>query len=416
MSKAFEISKRQVWEAWKAVKGNKGAPGIDGQSIEDFESHLGDNLYKIWNRMSAGSYFPPPVRGVEIPKKNGGSRLLGIPTVSDRIAQTVAQRILEKELEPHFHPDSYGYRPGKSALDAVAITRERCWKMDWVLEFDVRGLFDNISHELLLRAVRHHNIEYWVVMYVQRWLKASIRLPDGSLCSRNAGTPQGGCVSPVLANLFMHYTFDAWMKRTYPQVLWCRYADDGLVHCRTHKDAVELLEALTSRFTECGLELHPEKTKIVYCGDSNRKQRFEQRKFSFLGYEFRSRVVKSRGSSDLFMGFTPAICPKALKAVRTDIKECFAILGTHVPLSTVVQLFNPKLRGWLTYYGRFNRSALAALSLYFNQSLMNWARHKFGKLFKRRWARWKWLHHRFKENPHLFVNWKVFKVCSTGAG
>src|SRR5580700_6596004 len=213
--------------------------------------------------MSSGSYFPPPVRAVPIPKKNGGQRILGVPTVADRVAQMVVKQVVERTVEPIFMPDSYGYRPNKSALDAIGVTRERCWKYDWVLEFDIRGLFDNIDHTLLLRAVRKHVKCEWALLYIERWLTAPIELEDGTRVGRTRGTPQGGVVSPILANLFLHYTFDAWMTREYPDLPWCRYADDGLVHCRTEAEAVALKAALAARLAECQLEMHPDKTKIV---------------------------------------------------------------------------------------------------------------------------------------------------------
>lgn len=260
--KPFTIEKRRVYEAYKAVKSNKGAAGVDGQTIEQFEADLKGNLYKIWNRMSSGTYFPPPVRAVSIPKKSGGERILGVPTVSDRIAQMVVKQLIEPDLDPIFLPDSYGYRPRKSALDAVGVTRERCWKYDWVLEFDIRGLFDNINHELLLRAVRKHVKCKWALIYIERWLKAPME-QDGIRKERTLGTPQGGVISPILSNLFLHYTFDLWMKRTHPDLPWCRYADDGLVHCRTEQEAEALKAELRARLAECHLELHPTKTKMV---------------------------------------------------------------------------------------------------------------------------------------------------------
>ena len=221
-ARSFEISQKVVVEAWKQVKANQGAAGVDKQSIADFEKNLKKNLYRIWNRMSSGSYMPPPVKAVAIPKKTGGERVLGIPSVSDRVAQTVWKLYFEPTVEPYFHQDSYGYRPGKSALDAVEVTRKRCWKYDWVLEFDIRGLFDNIDHELLMKTVRWHTLERWLLLYVERWLKAPFQKDDGTLVERAKGTPQGGVVSPVLANRFLHWVFDAWMKRNYPALPLCR--------------------------------------------------------------------------------------------------------------------------------------------------------------------------------------------------
>ena len=217
-TKPFTVPKALVWKAFQHVKANQGSSGVDKQSIEQFEQNLSKNLYKIWNRMSSGTYFPPAVKGVEIPKKQGGTRLLGVPTVSDRIAQMVVKLVLEPKVEPHFCTDSYGYRPDKSAIDAVAITRQRCWKYKWLLEFDIRGLFDNIDHELLMKAVKKHVDTNWIILYIERWLTAPMQMPDGKIINRTCGTPQGGVVSPILSNLFLHYVFDVWMCRNYNKI------------------------------------------------------------------------------------------------------------------------------------------------------------------------------------------------------
>ena len=316
-SKPFIIPKRLVHEAWKTVKANAGSAGVDKETIDDFEADLKNNLYRIWNRMSSGSYFPPAVKAVAIPKKNGGERILGIPTVADRVAQMVVKMVLEPAVEPIFLPDSYGYRPAKSALDAVDITRKRCWQYDWILEFDIKGLFDNIDHGLLLRALEKHTDCKWVLLYIRRWLTAApLQRADGTLVERTKGTPQGGVVSPVLANLFLHYVFDVWMTRTFPGVPWCRYADDGLVHCKTETEALAIKAALQTRLAECGLEMHPEKTHIAYCKDANRRGDYPNTKFDFLGYTFRGRKAKQRNSSTLFVSFSPAVSAKALKSMR----------------------------------------------------------------------------------------------------
>ncbi len=332
-TKPFSISKHLVMQAYKLVKANGGAAGVDQQSLDDFAVDLKDNLYKLWNRMSSGSYFPPPVKAVSIPKKTGGERVLGVPTVEDRIAQTVVKLTFEPMVEPHFLPDSYGYRPGKSALDAIGITRRRCWEQDWVLEFDIRGLFDNIPHALILKAVRYHTDNPWVVLYIERWLKAPLQKPDGTLVERTRGTPQGGVASPVLANLFLHYVFDAWMQRNHPAVPWCRYADDGLVHCRSEQQAQVILRELEQRFLECGLELHPAKTKIVYCKDGSRKGKYPRIQFDFLGYTFRPRVVKNRKRNSIFVSFTPAVSNVALKSMRSHIRKGGGRLAPPPPTS-----------------------------------------------------------------------------------
>ena len=405
-AKPFIISKQLVMEAFKAVKANAGAAGVDRQSIEDFERDLKGNLYKLWNRMSSGSYFPPPVKAVEIPKKNGGIRILGVPTVADRVAQMVVKLTFEPNVEPVFLPDSYGYRPGKSALDAIETTRKRCWRHDWVLEFDIKGMFDNIDHELLLRAVRKHTECKWVILYMERWLKAPLQLTDGTLVERTKGTPQGGVVSPVLCNLFMHYVFDLWMGRTFVRAPWCRYADDGLVHCRTEREATAVKAALAIRLAECGLEMHPDKTRIVYCKDGRRKGRYPDKEFDFLGYTFRARLVKNRELNRLFVSFTPAVSSKALSAMRQATRISNLRNRTDLSLQQIAQMHNPVLRGWLEYYGRFYRSAMHPVLRHFNKTLVAWAMRKFKRFRGHKTRTCQFLIGMAKRQPHLFVHWQ----------
>lgn len=404
-AKPFTISKQLVMDAFQVVKANAGSAGIDKQSIEDFERNLKDNLYKLWNRMSSGSYFPPPVKAVPIPKKSGGERILGVPTVSDRIAQMVVKMMFEPKVEPVFLPDSYGYRPGKSALDAIGVTRRRCWEYDWLLEFDIVGLFDNLDHGLLLRAVKHHTQNKWIILYVERWLKAPMQKEDGSLIERTMGTPQGGCISPILSNLFLHYVFDSWMKRTLPQNPWCRYADDGLVHCRSLKEAEEIKLQLQVRFRECGLELHPKKTKIVYCRDGSRKRKYPEIKFDFLGYTFQPRIVKNRKRNSLFCSFSPAVSKSALKAMRSKIRELDIRKRVELSLEQIGQICNPLLRGWIQYYGRFYPSALLPMYRHFNLTLVDWAMRKYRRCRDRKTRAGQFLETIAKKNPALFVHW-----------
>jgi len=405
-TKSFDISKLVVYDAWKAVKANKGSAGIDNETIDDFERNLKGNLYRIWNRMSSGSYFPPPVKAVPIPKKSGGERILGIPTVADRVAQMVAKMVLEPTVEPIFLPDSYGYRPGKSAIDAIDITRRRCWKFDWVLEFDIKGLFDNIDHDLLLRALEKHTAYAWVKLYVKRWLTAPLQHADGTLVERTKGTPQGGVISPILANLFLHYTFDVWMTRQHPNNLWCRYADDGLVHCETEEQAHDIRRALQERFAECGLEMHPDKTKIVYCQDSNREEKYPITKFDFLGYCFKRRGVKNQSLNAMFSGFGPAVSQSSLNAMRAKIRELNLRNRSDMSLQEIAQLANPILRGWINYYGQFYRTALYPMFRHFNETLVRWALRKYKKLRRKKVRGCQFMERIAKQHPSLFVHWQ----------
>ena len=362
VAKPFEISKKLVWQAYQEVKSKGGAAGVDGESLELYEHDLKSNLYRLWNRLSSGSYFPPAVKAVSIPKKSGGTRVLGVPTVSDRIAQTVVKRVLEPILEPVFDKDSFGYRVGKSAHDAIAATRKRCWQYDWVVEFDIRALFDNIDHGLLIKALRHHcHCQCrWVLLYVERWLKAPLKQPDGSLRARDKGTPQGGVVSPVLANLFLHYAFDAWVRRELPRVPFCRYADDGLLHCKSQRQAEYVMRRISERFRECGLEIHADKTSIVYRRDVNRSEDHSRISFDFLGYTFRPRrCVNTRGQ--IHSNFLPAISRSSKKEINRRIRSWHVQLKNEKTLSELSKIFNPILRGWQAYYGHFYPSALRQL-------------------------------------------------------
>jgi group II intron reverse transcriptase/maturase len=405
-AKPFCISKWEVWEAYKRVKANQGAAGVDGQSIAEFEEELKDNLFKIWNRMSSGSYFPPPVRRVEIPKDNGGMRPLGIPTVADRIAQTVVKRYLEPILEENFHPDSYGYRPGKSAIEAIGITRQRCWRFDWVLDLDIKGFFDSIDHELLMRAVRKHTDCKWVLLYIERWLKAPAQSEDGNLIHRDKGTPQGGVISPLLANLLLHYAFDTWMKRQYPQIPFERYADDGICHCRSKAEAEGLRVAVERRFAECGLELNLQKTKIVYCKDDDRRGDYPEQKFDFLGYTFRPRRAKTR-QGRFFVGFNPAISNKATKSICDTMRRWKLHRRSDKSLDELAQRINPVLRGWINYYGHFHKSALYRTFQHLNNILVRWASRKYKRLRRYYRRARQWLQVVMHRQKTLFAHWQL---------
>lgn len=406
-ARSFGISKRDVWNAYKRVKANRGAGGIDGQSIADFDESLEKNLYKLWNRLASGCYFPPPVRLVEIPKADGRTRPLGIPTVADRIAQMVVTQFLQPILEPQFHADSYGYRLGKSAKDAVGVARKRCWEYDWVLDLDIKAFFETIDHELLIRAVKHHTTCPWVLLYVKRWLEAPTQRNDGSLIERTRGTPQGGVVSPILANLFLHYAFDLWMLRENPGVRFERYADDVICHLRTEKQAVLLKEQIAKRFVACGLELHPQKTLIAYCKDGRRKASYSQVHFTFLGFLFCPRLVKDPRSGGVFVGFAPAVSPKAALAIRQEMRSWQLSRRSDLSLEEIARKVNPAARGWINYYGSYYRSALYGLFEHLDDALVRWAMRKFKDLLRRPRRARAWVMRLKARQPRLFAHWAL---------
>ncbi len=405
-AKPFEISKQVVLEAYKRVKANQGAAGVDRESIQDFEVNLKDNLYKLWNRMSSGSYFPLAVRRVEIPKASGSKRPLGIPTVSDRIAQMVVKIYLEPKLEPYFHKDSYGYRPKKSAIEALEVARERCWRYDWVLDLDIRGFFDNLDHELLMRAVRKHTDCKWILLYVERWLKAPAQCEDGTLIHRDKGTPQGGVASPLLANLFLHYALDEWMRKNYPDIPFERFADDAVFHCKTESKAEVLKKSIGERLAQCKLEFHPEKTKIVYCKDDNRQGKYPNEKFDFLGYSFRARGSKNRFGK-CFVNFSPAVSKQASTLMRRTMRKWRLHLQSDKSLNDLSQMINPILRGWINYYGRYHRSALRPTFQHLNHTLVRWAMRKYKRLRGYRRRAVYGLGTIARYDPALFTHWQI---------
>ena len=411
-AKPFAISKQSVWAAWLQVKANHETHGVDGETIEAFEQRLGKNLYKLWNRMSSGSYFPPPVRAVEIPKGNGKTRLLGIPTVADRIAQAVVRNHLEAQVEPCFHRDSYAYRLSRSALDAVAVIRGRCWEYNWVLEFDIKGAFDHIDHELMMKAVRHHTRCPWVALYVERWLKAPM-MRGQEIVERTEGTPQGGGVSPVLFNLYMHYAFDTWMAKNFADRPFVRYADDGLVHCKGEAEARRLQEAIGARLKACGLELHPEKTRIVYCRDGNRKRDYPNTSFDFLGYTFRGRLAKSKRGI-YFNSFSPALSGKAAKRIRERMREWNIGRWTDAEIEDIAERVNPTLRGWWNYYAAFYMSACKRVIGHLNDILVKWAVRKYRRFKRGRIKARVWLRRLAERAPGLLYHWKLGVLPSAG--
>ena len=402
--RSFEIPKRLVYEAWKKVQANAGAPGVDAVSVAEFGADERANLYKLWARMSAGSYFPGPVRAVEIPKGNGGGvRLLGVANTADRVAQTAVAMLLEERLELICHPDSYGYRPGRGAHDALAAAKKRCWDKDWLIDLDIRAFFDSVPWDLMVKAVAHHADERWVQLYINRWLRAPIQMADGALREREKGTPQGSPVSPVLANLFMHYAFDRWMDREHPDCPFERYADDAVIHCASEEQARLLLAHLAERLESVGLELHSEKTKVVYCKDANRTGEAEHTSFDFLGYTFRGRKAKSRRG--FFTNFSPAMSEAAKRAKSQQIRGWHLIRRSGSDLSRLAEEINPQVRGWINYYGAFYRSELYFLARRIDEHLVRWAMRKFKRLKRRPTRAWAWLNAVAQRAPRLFAHW-----------
>ncbi len=406
-AKPFKISKQDFVTAWRQVKANRGAHGIDEQTIEEYEENLKDNLYLLWNRLSSGSYFPPAIRGVEIPKRDSKKmRLLGIPTVSDRIAQAVVRNHFEKQVEPYFHPDSYAYRHGKSTLDAIRVTRLRCWKYDWVLEFDIKGAFDNIDHELMMKAVRHHTDCCWTILYIERWLKASMCMVNGIFVERDKGTPQGGVISPLLFNLYLHYAFDHWMKKHFPHVPFARYADDGLLHCHSEHEALLLQQAISARLLNCSLELHPTKTKIVYCRDANRRGYYPNIQFEFLSYVFRGRLAKSK-QGKYFNSFSPAISRASAKRIHQRMREWKLSRWTDAELVDIARKVNASLRGWWNYYGVFYPSSLKRVLAHLNSILVKWAVRKYKRFKGSKSKARKWLRAVSERAPSMLFHWEL---------
>jgi RNA-directed DNA polymerase len=404
--KPFCISKWAVQEAWTKVCANQGAAGVDGVSIEAFERKLDNNLYRIWNRLSSGSYMPPAVKRVLIPKADGKQRPLGIPTVGDRVAQMVVKRELEPKVEPLFHADSYGYRPSKSALDAVGICRQRCWRYDWVVDLDIRGFFDNIDHALMMHAVRKHTDCPWVLLYIERWLKAPVELEDGTQLARDRGTPQGGVISPLLANIFLHHAFDTWMTREHPGCPFERYADDAVIHCSSYEQALAVKAAVEARLRSCKLEMHPDKTKIVYCRDGKRRQDYLHIQFDFLGYTFRARDAEGpRGV--VFTGFLPAISRRAAKAIVTEIRQWKLHRQSDKELIDLSQMLNLSIRGWIAYYGRFYPSALNRIFDLLDRRLVRWAQGKYKQLRSSPRRAWQWIRRIAACEPDLLGHWKA---------
>jgi RNA-directed DNA polymerase len=407
MSRSFEIPKRMVFQAYQRVKRNKGAAGVDGITIDRFDQDLKRNLYKIWNRMLSGSYHPQPVKQVAIPKANGDERLLGIPTVADRIAQTTVQLLLEPRVDPLFHQDSYGYRPRKSAHAALEVARRRCWRSDWCIDLDIKGFFDNVVWELVMKAVEKHAEEKWVILYVKRWLECPVLTKEGNLLYRCKGTAQGASISPLLTNMFMHYAFDSWMSREFSTVPFERYSDDIIVHCKTRKQAEYVLARIKHRLGMCQLQLHPEKTKIVYCRDEDRGDDYSgPTSFDFLGFTFRPRLCRNK-SGKMFVNFTPGISNKAKANIREAIRSWDIHRRSGTSVQEIARYVNPVTQGWINYYGRFNRGLLRSIFIQLDQALVRWAMRSHKKLARKRRRARRWVGELAVREPSLFTHWRV---------
>jgi len=407
-TKSVPISRTMVWEAYKKVRSNQGSAGVDQVSMEEFNADRSKHLYKLWNRMASGSYFPPPVKEVEIPKGDSKIRKLGIPTIGDRVAQTVIKEYLEPRFEEIFSPHSYGYRPDKNAHQALASVRENCKLSDWVIDLDIKGFFDNIDHDKLMLAVEKHVGEKWCILYIKRWLQMPVLTKSGELIQKQGkGTPQGGVISPLLANLFLHYAMDKWLEQTHDTVKYERYADDAILHCKSQKQADYVLRNLNKRMQDCGLELHPEKTKIVYCRDHRRQENYPTVKFDFLGYSFQPRSNMSRRTGKMFLGFDCAISIKSKKRIADKMKELDIVHLSHKSIVGVAQFLEPYIRGWCNYYGKFRLSALNPIFQMLRQYLVKWARKRYKRYKTSLTKAYAWLKRVKEQFPGLFYQWKL---------
>lgn len=412
-TKSIPISRTMIWEAYKKVRANKGSAGVDGLSMDEFDTNRRKHLYKLWNRLSSGSYYPPAVKEVEIPKKDGNVRRLGIPTISDRIGQMAIKDYIEPRLEKIFSANSYGYRPKKNAHQALESVRNNCWKTDWVIDLDIKGFFDNISHEKLMLAVKQHVPENWIKLYIRRWLVCPVETKTGERIQKEGkGTPQGGVISPLLANLFLHYAFDKWIEQSDSTINYSRYADDVIVHCRSQTQAEQVLQAIRERMNEVGLELHRKKTKIVYCRDYRRRGKYKEVKFDFLGYSFQPRSSVSKKRKGMFLGYDCAISVSSRKAIADKLGELKVQKMTFKSIVGIAQRLNPMIRGWINYYGKFRISMLHKVFRLLNQRLIRWGRKRY-KRYKTSINRaCKWLQRVQEQYRYLFHHWQFGFIYS----
>lgn len=405
-TRLLPITKEQVLGAYQEVRKHGKTAGVDNVTLDDYEINRGDHLYKVWNRMRSGSYFPPAVRRVEIPKSDGKKRKLGIPTINDRVAQTVIKGIVEPKVEPHFHKNSFGYRPARNAHQAIKQATEQSWQKAWVVDLDIESFFDNMGHERLMEVLSQHITERYVLMYIERWLKAPIEHEDGKLEYPTKGSPQGGVISPLLANVYLHHAYDQWMSKNHEGVEFERYADDIVVHCHTKEEAEQLLEAIRARMQEWGLRLHPEKTQIVHCKRTGREGNHRKVSYDFLDFRFKPKRAKNRKTGEIFTGYGPSkISGKTLKkmlgTLRTRINR--QVIGGLVELST--SLMAP-MRGWINYFGSIDMRILKPLMLALHRRLVWWSKHRFKRLTGGDWKAANWLKQIHRDYPNLFLHWQ----------
>jgi RNA-directed DNA polymerase len=404
VGKTVPIEYGQVTEAYRKVRKGGKAAGIDNESWDEFDKNLERNLYVIWNRMSSGSYHPQAVREVEIPKKDGKKRKLGIPTLRDRIAQQVVKEYMEKRIDKLFHENSYGYRPLKNAHQALEQVRQNCYKNDWVIDMDISKFFDEIDHELMMKAVAHVIEEKWVQLYTKRWLQMPIQKKDGTVEEKQGkGTPQGGVISPLLANLYLHFALDIWLGRNYPEASFVRYADDVVIHCKSKAEAERVLIAVRERLREVRLKLKEEKTRIAYCKDYRRKEKFDVVKFEFLGFSYQPRARRSKIDGKLFTAFSAEINQSNQKKIRDAIKEDYVWEQTQLEVNDIATSLNTKLRGWIGYYGLYSNRSLRRVLLHVDLKLIKWIKLKYKIGYRKATLKLTMLKH---ENPNLFYHWQ----------
>lgn len=405
MTKMYDINKRLIVDSWRLVANNDGAAGIDKLTIAEIQKDYKGYLYTLWNRMSSGSYMASPVRKVTIPKADGKERILGIPTVLDRVAQMAAVKTVSERIDGKFHEDSYGYRPKKSAHQAIDKAKERCYRYPWVVDLDIQSFFDTIPHDQMMEMVERRIEDPWIKLYIKRWLKAEMMDAKGNVTSRELGTPQGGVISPLLANMYLDEAFDWWINQAFPRVKFERYADDIIIHCNSKIEAQEVLDQVRERMSEYGLTLHPEKTKIIYCKSKGRNLSYPNVTFTFLGYQWKPRSAIERTNGKLRLAFTPAVSTKAQQKIRNTIRSWKLNEKTHVELKTIATTFNKRLQGWIAYYGQHRKSELGQSLKYLDERLVQWIRKKHKiKSYARAWDKLKAIK---QTNPKLFAHWFI---------